>query len=201
MTSKFKKAVKNVLVLEGGYVNNPRDIGGETKYGITALSYPNIDIKSLTKAQAIKIYFDDYWMANLSKVPSQTITCEDLSQITGEMFFDIAVNMGIGRAMQFFEITQNPFELFAMRIRHYTTKSKTWDDFGKGWMNRIANVADAVAPSYENPQLVSAPNNDQQLTNFVKSIAIETSQVLNEADVQEIIKEITLRSQNANRQG
>ncbi len=29
---------------EGGYVNNPKDPGGETKYGISKKSYPNVGI-------------------------------------------------------------------------------------------------------------------------------------------------------------
>ena len=59
---KFEKAFKYVIYNEGGYVNDPSDLGGETKYGISKRSYPNLDIKHLTLEQARKIYFCDYWL-------------------------------------------------------------------------------------------------------------------------------------------
>ena len=31
----FKKAIDKILVNEGGYVNDPTDKGGETKFGIS----------------------------------------------------------------------------------------------------------------------------------------------------------------------
>lgn len=56
--------------VEGGYVNDPVDRGGETKYGICARSYPDEDIKNLTKERACWIYRRDYWDAyNLDALP------------------------------------------------------------------------------------------------------------------------------------
>lgn len=37
---RFRHAVEIVLKHEGGYVNDPRDPGGETKYGISKHSSP-----------------------------------------------------------------------------------------------------------------------------------------------------------------
>ena len=45
----FNKIIEKVLEHEGGYVNDPTDLGGETKYGITKRFYPDVDIKNLTK--------------------------------------------------------------------------------------------------------------------------------------------------------
>ena len=53
---------------EGGYVNDPNDKGGETKYGITKAMYPNIDIKNLTKDVAIDLYIRHYWSKFLDDV-------------------------------------------------------------------------------------------------------------------------------------
>jgi lysozyme family protein len=50
-----------ILAVEGGYVNNPADPGGETKYGISKRAYPNIDIAKLTLDQALNIYYNAYW--------------------------------------------------------------------------------------------------------------------------------------------
>ena len=49
-----------VIELEGGYVNDPTDRGGETKYGISKKAYPNEDIKNLTLERAKEIYIKDY---------------------------------------------------------------------------------------------------------------------------------------------
>lgn len=59
--SEFSLAIPVVLENEGGYVNNPNDPGGETKYGICKRSYPLVDIKNLTVEQATAIYLRDFW--------------------------------------------------------------------------------------------------------------------------------------------
>ena len=59
----FGTIVRHVLEAEGGYVNDPDDPGGKTKYGISQRSYPDLDIAALTEADAIAIYRRDYWNA------------------------------------------------------------------------------------------------------------------------------------------
>ena len=81
----FKEIIEKVLGHEGGYVNDPKDLGGETKYGITKRFYPDIDIKNLTIEQAKDIYKKDYWDKN--KV-------ESLPQNLWHIYFDMCVNMG-----------------------------------------------------------------------------------------------------------
>ena len=81
----FNKIIEKVLEHEGGYVNDPKDLGGETKYGITKRFYPDIDIKNLTIEQAKDIYKSDYWDKN--KV-------ESLPQNLWHIYFDMCVNMG-----------------------------------------------------------------------------------------------------------
>jgi lysozyme family protein len=58
----FLESVELVLAAEGGYVNNPSDAGGETKFGISKRSYPKLDIANLTRDGAIAIYYADYWL-------------------------------------------------------------------------------------------------------------------------------------------
>ena len=48
----FNEIIEVVLQHEGGYVDDPNDLGGETKYGITKRFYPSVDIKNLTEEQA-----------------------------------------------------------------------------------------------------------------------------------------------------
>ena len=81
----FNEIIEKVLEHEGGYVNDPKDLGGETKYGITKRFYPDIDIKNLTIEQATDIYKSDYWDKN--KV-------ESLPQNLWHIYFDMCVNMG-----------------------------------------------------------------------------------------------------------
>jgi lysozyme family protein len=87
----FKEIVDNVIEREGGYVNHPKDPGGETKYGIAKRSHPKEDIKNLTKERAEEIYYDDYWVP--SKAPF-------LPHNIQETFFDMVVNMGQRRAVK-----------------------------------------------------------------------------------------------------
>ena len=57
----FESIVQVVLKHEGGYVNDPDDSGGETNFGISKRAFPDLDIKNLTKEDAVKIYHDKYW--------------------------------------------------------------------------------------------------------------------------------------------
>lgn len=84
--AKFRYAVEVVLNHEGGYVNDPADPGGETKYGISKRSYPYLDITSLTRKQAIEIYRSDWW----ERYGYNRIKSVDVAAKT----FDLAVNMG-----------------------------------------------------------------------------------------------------------
>ena len=94
----FKEIIKKVLEHEGGYVNDPKDLGGETKYGITKRFYPDIDIKNLTIEQATEIYKKDYWDKN--KV-------ESLPQNLWHIYFDMCVNMGKRTAVKVLQRAAN----------------------------------------------------------------------------------------------
>ncbi len=88
--ASFDIAVERVLEHEGGYVFDPNDPGGETNYGISKGSYPKIDIHALTVEAAKRIYRKDYW----DKVRGGDI----LDQLSAEVLFDAAVNIGVRRA-------------------------------------------------------------------------------------------------------
>jgi len=89
--SNFSTAVNLILDHEGGYVNDPKDPGGETKYGISKRAYPNINIKDLTKEQAKDIYKRDYW---------DKVRGDFLPFPVAVVAFDIAVNMGVKVAIK-----------------------------------------------------------------------------------------------------
>ena len=52
----FDLAFDRLIGHEGGYVDNPADPGGETNWGISKRSYPNINIKTLTRDGAKEMY-------------------------------------------------------------------------------------------------------------------------------------------------
>jgi len=83
---RFLRAVEVVLEHEGGYVHDPRDPGGETKYGISKRSYPSLDIASLTREDAIAIYYRDWWQRyKYDRLKDDAVVTKLL---------DMAVNMG-----------------------------------------------------------------------------------------------------------
>ena len=91
MLTNFDDIIEVVLHHEGGYVNDPKDPGGETNFGIAKRSHPDVDIKNLTKEEAKEIYYEHYWCGN--KVPHMP---DDLKHI----YFDMCVNQGKGRAVK-----------------------------------------------------------------------------------------------------
>jgi lysozyme family protein len=57
----FDEAFELLIGHEGGYVNNPNDPGGETKYGISRRQYPGEDIANMTLERAKTIAKRDFW--------------------------------------------------------------------------------------------------------------------------------------------
>lgn len=62
MRENFDKAFELTVGVEGGYVNDPEDPGGETKYGIAKRYHPKEIIKNLTLDRAKEIYLQEYWL-------------------------------------------------------------------------------------------------------------------------------------------
>ena len=75
---------------DGGYTDDPGDPGGETKWGVSKRSYPNLDIANLTKPAALQIYFRDYWL----KTGKQKSYCDSLPHPANLAHLDCVVNVG-----------------------------------------------------------------------------------------------------------
>lgn len=87
----FERAVARLLGDEGGYVDNSQDPGGATKFGISKRDYPALDVAALTRADAVAIYYRDWWHRyRYSEVPG----------LIGAKLFDLAVNIGPEHAMK-----------------------------------------------------------------------------------------------------
>ena len=127
---KFNKAFKITIGHEGGYVNDKTDRGGETKYGISKRSYPNIDIENLSLEDAKNIYYKKYWntkRANLKLLP-ELIAIE---------VFDTAVNMGSTRA---YKMLQEALNLLN-RVETYYDDLKVDGFIGKITIRAIDKVS------------------------------------------------------------
>lgn len=87
----FERAVARVLIDEGGYVDNPADPGGATNFGISKRQYPGLDIAALTRAEAVAIYYRDWW---------QRYRYSELPGPIAAKLFDMAVNIGPDHAVR-----------------------------------------------------------------------------------------------------
>lgn len=92
----FQSAVQKTLAHEGGYVNNPNDKGGPTKYGITQADLPGVNIASITPAQAVAYYQEHYWKPLYSQINDQALA---------EKLFDMGVLFGVGTAVKLLQIS------------------------------------------------------------------------------------------------
>lgn len=151
MSSNFDKFIDRVLSVEAGYVNDPADPGGETKWGISKRSYPQLNIAILTRDDAIFIYKRDFW---------EPIHADDLPRPVAFQMLDSAVNSGIGQSVRFLQRAVGvaddghfgPVSLAALKTAdandvlflfnaeriEFMTKLRNWPEHGKGWMRRIA---------------------------------------------------------------
>ena len=147
----FDQAFEQLTGHEGGYVNDRRDAGGETKYGISKRSYPGEDIAGMTLERARAIYLRDYW---------GPAGCDALPDGAKLQVFDMAVNAGVKtatRAVQkavgetidgvlgprtLLAIQSMPAARFIARFNgarlFYLASLSDWPAFGRGWVNRIA---------------------------------------------------------------
>ncbi len=130
MNDNFGLAIGFVFKWEGGYCNHPSDPGGETNYGISKRSYPELDIKNMTKAQAREIYKRDYW---------DKCECDLLVYPLDICVFNCAVNCGRGRAILFQNGAYNWQDYLMRQIAYYASLA-TAKTFLRGWVNRTLDL-------------------------------------------------------------
>lgn len=132
-----------VIGVEGGLSTDRQDrgnwTGGEvgkgefkgTKYGISAYSYPHLDIANLTVDAAKHIYYQDYWLASKA---------DTLRWDMALLQFDSAVQHHPTQALNFLNMAgQNTLYYLALRIQFYT-RIDSWPIYGAAWMERIAKL-------------------------------------------------------------
>ena len=158
MQANYDKCLETILHHEGGYVNHPKDPGGETNLGVTKRVYEEHggtkDMKELTVEDVAPIYKSGYWdKMKGDELPNGLDLC----------VFDFGVNAGPGRAAKFLQqmigttvdggIGPNTLAKVEEYVRengeHETVKKyqemrqkyyeqlSTFATFGKGWTRRV----------------------------------------------------------------
>ncbi|MCH9838000.1 hypothetical protein K0U83_20225, partial [bacterium] len=192
-----QSAIGRVLGREGGFVDDPVDRGGKTKFGISQRAYPKLDIANLTEQQAAAIYKRDYWDA---------INADSLPEGIRELAFDAAVNQGVQWTKDALAASGgDPAKFLQMRRDRYQSivaADKTQAKFLNGWMNRLnefgqapmaqapaaAPTQPAGAPATTPTQTAAAPASAAPATMFsrenIANTAAQTGEELRYAQMQ-----------------
>lgn len=169
--ANFEACLSEVLVSEGGYVNNPNDPGGMTNLGVTQKTWSDYigrrateaDMRALTKEMVAPLYRSRYW---------NVMHCDDWPAGVDLMVFDFGVNAGPTRATKMLQTAAgvtadgvagqgthaavaraDPRQLItacANARDAYYRSLPTFSHFGKGWLARVDRVkakALSMAPS------------------------------------------------------
>lgn len=172
----FNEAFARVIGHEGKFQDDRNDRGNwttgkigvgqlkGTKYGISAMSYPNEDIENLTVERAKFLYKRDFW---------DRVTGDHLHNAVVYQLFDAAINHGIGNAIRILQralgvaddgdmgpVTYDAIQAMgvddilhhfnAYRLKFYR-KLSTFNRYGSGWVDRVANNMLYAADDYTAP--------------------------------------------------
>lgn len=129
----FLKSMIFILKWEGGYVNDPNDPGGETKYGISKRSFPDLDIANLNLEKALDIYLENYW------IPSNS---NNLEWPLNLVHFNFSINAGLSAASNIF--VENVNEYLLKQKKYYESLS-LFKIYGKSWLNRLEDLQKHIA--------------------------------------------------------
>ena len=158
MKDNWQSSLEEILHHEGGYVNHPRDPGGETNLGVTKRVYEEWggekDMRDLTREDVEPIYKQNYWdVVKGDQLPAGLDLC----------VFDFGVNAGPGRAAKYLQrmigttvdggigpntlakldefIKNNTLtetiRLYQDERQDYYESLSTFKTFGKGWTRRV----------------------------------------------------------------
>ena len=158
MQAKYGKCLEAILHHEGGYVNHPKDPGGETNFGVTKRVYEEWggtkDMKELLVEDVAPIYKKNYWdKIKADSLPSGLDLC----------VFDFGVNAGPGRAAKYlqgqigtmadggigpntlakleeylkFTPVEKAIKTYQESRQDYYEQLSTFSSFGRGWTRRV----------------------------------------------------------------
>tara|TARA_R110001606_G_scaffold338667_1_gene486737 strand:+ start:571 stop:1083 length:513 start_codon:yes stop_codon:yes gene_type:complete len=154
----WQSSLDKILHHEGGYVNHPKDPGGETNLGVTKRVYlehgGTKDMKDLLVEDVNPIYKKGYW---------DKVKGDDLPNGLDLCVFDFGVNAGPGRAAKYLQTMigtvadggigpntlkavntyvekvglETAIENYQSARQGYYEKLSTFETFGRGWTRRV----------------------------------------------------------------
>jgi len=163
MQSNYQKCLETILHHEGGYVNHPKDPGGETNLGVTKRVYEewggDKDMQDLLVEDVAPIYKKNYW---------DKVKGDDLPGGLDLCVFDFGVNAGPGRAAKYLQtmigtvadggigpntlkkvdeyVAENGIgasvKEYQKRRQEYYESLSTFATFGKGWTRRVVETTE-----------------------------------------------------------
>ena len=159
---RFERAQDVLGAHEGGYVNHPRDPGGETNKGVTKRVYDAYrrraglvprSVRQITDAEVYDIYRRQYWNA---------ASCDDLPHGVAYCVFDGAVNSGVSQSAKWLQravgvtadgvigvktlaaAADKPaaevIDSMCDQRLAFMKRLRQWDSFKNGWTRRVAEV-------------------------------------------------------------
>ena len=165
MQTNYKHALEVILHHEGGYVNHPKDPGGETNLGVTKRVYEEWggekDMVDLLVEDVAPIYQKNYW---------DRCKCDDLPSGLDLCVFDFAVNAGPSRSAKFLQRLigttvdggigpntlkavdnyveevglETAIEDYQSARQEYYEALDAFDTFGRGWTRRVEETTSSA---------------------------------------------------------
>ena len=159
----YDKCLETILHHEGGYVNHPKDPGGETNLGVTKRVYEDWggtkDMKDLTVDDVAPIYRKNYW---------DRMKCDDIPAGLDLCVFDFGVNAGTGRSAKYLQTmigtvadggigpntlraldtyidangVEGAIKNFQEARQGYYESLSTFETFGRGWTRRVTETTE-----------------------------------------------------------
>lgn len=161
----YQSCLEMILHHEGGYVNHPKDPGGETNLGVTKRVYEEWggtkDMVDLTVEDVAPIYEKNYW---------GRMKCDDVPAGLDLCLFDFGVNAGTGRSAKYLQTMigtvadggigpntlrtlnayidengiENTIRNFQSARQEYYESLSTFETFGRGWTRRVDETTEAA---------------------------------------------------------
>ena len=163
MKANYNKCLETILHHEGGYVNHPKDPGGETNLGVTKRVYEEWggkkDMRDLSVEDVAPIYKKNYW---------DRLKGDSLPDGLDLCVFDFGVNAGTGRSAKYLQKMigtvadggigpntlkkvdeyvdkhgqSNTNENLQEARQGYYERLKTFETFGRGWTRRVVETTE-----------------------------------------------------------
>lgn len=155
-TTRYAAAAKKLLLIEGGFVDDPTDRGGTTKYGISLRflaaagafdsdgdgiadfdldmdgDIDGADVRKLTRGDAVFLYNRHFW---------QPLGCDALPIPLGEALFDQGVNGGLTAARKLLQRALNSCLLLIPVSTAKKTLLKVDGNVGTATMAALREIA------------------------------------------------------------